>query len=135
MLGVVADRSADWIRQARRDLDSPRAQLRDGYYEWACFISQQAAEKALKAALQTRGSEAWGHSLVALVQALGGQTRVPEDLAEGCRLLDRYYVTARYPNGWPAGGPSDYIAQEDGTLAVGHSEAILRFCAGLVARP
>jgi HEPN domain-containing protein len=33
-----------------------------GNYDWACFISQQAAEKALKALSLFLGGEAWGHS-------------------------------------------------------------------------
>jgi HEPN domain-containing protein len=36
------DRSGDWLRQAERDLESARLILRGGFYEWACFISQQA---------------------------------------------------------------------------------------------
>lgn len=48
----MAERSGDRIRQARRDLESARAQERDGFFEWSCFIAQQAAEKAVKTALQ-----------------------------------------------------------------------------------
>lgn len=60
---AMAERSGDWYRQARRDLDSARAQRAAEFFEWACFISQQASEKALKAALQKLGGEAWGHSI------------------------------------------------------------------------
>jgi len=53
---VMAERSADWIKQAIRDLESAKAQKLDGFYEWTCFISQQASEKALKAVLQRMGA-------------------------------------------------------------------------------
>jgi len=39
----MAERSADWIKQAMRDLESAKAQKLDGFYEWTCFISQQAS--------------------------------------------------------------------------------------------
>lgn len=39
------ERSRDWIEQAKSDLEI-------GFYEWACFSSQQAAEKGVKAVFQ-----------------------------------------------------------------------------------
>ena len=62
----MPERSADWMKQALRDLESAKAQKQDEFFEWSCFISQQAAEKALKAVFQKIGAEAWGHSLLEL---------------------------------------------------------------------
>ncbi|MDQ7850022.1 MAG: HEPN domain-containing protein [Armatimonadota bacterium] len=45
----MAERSRDWVEQARRDLESARLQAEGGFFEWACFVSQQAAEKAVRA--------------------------------------------------------------------------------------
>jgi len=130
----MAERSADWMRQAGRDLASAKAQKRDGFHEWACFIAHQAAEKALKALLQKHGAQAWGHSLLGLLRAAGERVQVESDLETGAKLLDRYYIPARYPNGWTSGTPSDYLDEEDAEKAVGHSERILRFCQSLLAR-
>jgi HEPN domain-containing protein len=47
----MAERSADWMRQAEADLRHARHALEDGDYEWSAFASQQAAEKAIKAVL------------------------------------------------------------------------------------
>ena len=129
----MAERSADWLRQAQRDLESARAQRGDGFYEWACFISHQAAEKAVKAVLQRLGAEAWGHSLLALLAGLAEQASVPKKLRDGGKVLDRYYIPARYPNGWASGTPADYITEEDARDAIGHSEAIVQFCADFLA--
>ena len=52
----MPERSKDWIKQAWRDLDSARAQMEDGFFEWSCFIAQQAAEKAIKAIYQKMGA-------------------------------------------------------------------------------
>jgi HEPN domain-containing protein len=44
-------RTKDWLRQAERDLEHSKADLKGRYYEWVCFSAQQAAEKALKATI------------------------------------------------------------------------------------
>ena len=131
----MAERSGDWLRQARRDLDSARAQRAAEFYEWACFISQQASEKALKAVLQKLGGEAWGHSVADLLRTLQERVEVPADLHVSAVNLDRYYIPSRYPNGWAAGSPADYFTDEDADGAIGHSEAILRFCESVLAGP
>ena len=131
----MAERSGDWLRQARRDLDSARAQRAAEFFEWACFISQQASEKALKAALQKLGGEAWGHSIADLLRALKERMEVPAELHASAVNLDRYYIPSRYPNGWAAGSPGDYFTDEDASAAIGHSQAILRFCEGVLAGP
>jgi HEPN domain-containing protein len=50
------ERSADWIDQARGDLQHAQNDLQDGFYDWACFSAQQAAGKAVKAVLKQSGS-------------------------------------------------------------------------------
>jgi len=55
----VPERSGDWFKQAQRDLESAKAQMEDGFFEWTCFIAQQAAEKAVKAVYQKLRAEAW----------------------------------------------------------------------------
>jgi HEPN domain-containing protein len=49
------------------------------------------------------------------------------------RVLDRFYIPARYPNGWAEGIPADYISEEDACNALSHSEKIIRFCDSLLA--
>ena len=45
----MANIAYDWLRQAEHDLKHADLSLRNEDYEWACFASQQAAEKAVKA--------------------------------------------------------------------------------------
>jgi hypothetical protein len=61
---IVPRRIDDWMRQADKDLKHARTSLAAGDYEWACFASQQAAEKALKALYQSLGGESFGHSIL-----------------------------------------------------------------------
>ena len=130
----MPERSKDWIRQAQRDMDSARSQLRDEFFEWACFIAQQAAEKAVKAVLQTSGAEAWGHSVTDLLKSIKEKFEVPDVLIEKGKHLDRFYIPARYPNGWASGTPGEYITEEDAKDAIGNSEKILQFCSSLLAK-
>ena len=130
---AVSDRSADWIGQAWRDLKAAQVQRTAGFHEWACFISQQAAEKALKAVLQSLGAEAWGHSVTELLRAVSDRMEVETPLWEAARALDRYYIPARYPNGYAQGKPGDYITEQDSVHATSSAEEIVRFCDGFLA--
>ena len=130
----LADRSKDWIEQANRDLESARWEMKGGFHEWACFVSQQAAEKAVKAVYNRLAGEAWGHSIANLLQGLKEKIEVPDELLEAGRALDRYYIPARYPNGWDVGIPRDYYVEKDALAAIAHSEEVIRFCQSLLAR-
>jgi HEPN domain-containing protein/predicted nucleotidyltransferase len=71
-------RPQDWLRQAELDLQAA-TDLRDPGHEWACFLAQQAGEKAVKSAHERTGAEAWGQSVAGLLEELDG---VPADVME-----------------------------------------------------
>jgi HEPN domain-containing protein len=129
----MPERSTDWIGQAERDLSMAEQAANSGFPEWACFISQQAAEKALKAVFQKAGGTAWGHSVADLLRGLEKKYSIPDGLVKEGRSLDRWYVQARYPNGFPAGKPGDYVDSEDAEHAINGARRILQFCKGLLA--
>jgi HEPN domain-containing protein len=126
----MAERSEDWLTQARRDLESAVSQRENGFYEWATFIAQQAAEKACKAVLQRQGAEAWGHAISKLLRAIEDISGRSGDLQETAKFLDKFYIPARYPNGWGEGTPADYITKGDADNAIDNSEKIIRYCEG-----
>lgn len=131
----MAERSRDWMAQAERDLASARLQMAGGFWEWACFASQQAAGKAVKAVYQALGGEAWGHTVAGLLEGLRERAEVPDSVARCGERLDRFYVPTRYPNAWPQGSPGSHFTREDAEDAIGCAEAILRFCQGFLAGP
>lgn len=45
----MGDEHNVWLRQAERDLNTAKVNLRERIYDASAFFSQQAAEKALKA--------------------------------------------------------------------------------------
>ena len=71
------------MAQAGRDLSHARHSLEGGDFEWACFASHQASEKALKAVYQSLGGEARGHDLDGLLLGLGDRARIPENVVSG----------------------------------------------------
>lgn len=117
-------RQDDWYRQAQRKLASARWDLEGAFWEDACFSAQQAAELAVKALLQSQGRIELGHSVFQLLQRAEG---VPADLFAAARALDRHYIPARYPNGFPDGAPMDFYDAPTAEEALRCAEAILEF--------
>jgi len=131
----AVERSADWMDQARGDLDHARADLAGGFYEWACFSAQQAAEKAVKAVFQKLGHEAWGHSVAGLLQELAQRWEVPEELQELALELDKAYIPTRYPNAHQRGAPRHLYTRQEAERLIAYAARILAFCEGLLAAP
>jgi len=88
----------NWYEGALVDLDEAEAALSGERPNWALFASQQAVEKALKAAyiVLKRERPPRTHDLVELHRNLGIQ--LSEDLTEALSELTPYYSVARYPN-------------------------------------
>ena len=88
-----------WLEDAEEDLSVAEDLLRLGHYAASCFHSQQAAKKAVKAALYDREVEARGHSIQELLSLLARVAGVDVGgLVDDARLLDRHYAPTRYPN-------------------------------------
>ncbi len=77
---MLTSRAHDWFRQAIRDLEHAKKSLAMGDYEWACFASHQAAEKAVKALYQELGIEIWGHSVSKMLESLPEEHKPEESL-------------------------------------------------------
>jgi HEPN domain-containing protein len=125
MLPPVADRSADWLAQAERDLDQAVDSQRAARHEWACFAAQQAAEKAVKALHLRRGQEAWGHVVAKLLRELPVQITVPSLLVDKARVLD---------NGHPEGAPAEHYGELQSNQAIEYAGEILAFVRAEMAR-
>lgn len=130
----MVERSSDWIRQARRDLENARYEVAGGFYEMACFLSQQSAGMAVKAVYQALGAEAFGHSVAGLLLRLPEGYRPDEELVRLARELDKAYIPTRYPNALPEGAPYEAYTREEAERLIGHAERILRFCEDLLSR-
>jgi HEPN domain-containing protein len=130
----MPQRHGDWMRQARLDLDHARLAADASHVEWAVFAAQQAAEKACKALHMSLGSDAWGHDLTALLEALPQGHRAADDLIDRAKSLDKHYIPSRYPNGFDQGTPRDHYTVREARQAIADAETILEFCAHSIAR-
>lgn len=133
----MADRSGDWLEQARRDLEQAEQSMRAGRHEWACFAAHQAAEKALKGLNLALGQQAWGHTLTRLWAALPAQNWTPvppEDLEDRLRLLDGFSIPTRYPDSYPEGTPGEHFGRLQSEQALLHAGVIATWVGAALAQ-
>lgn len=112
-----------WLAQADYDLRAAQSNADSQLYAYACFISQQAAEKAIKAFLYSRGlRQVFGHSVVELCKQAVRFSKEFVSLGLDAGKLDRFYIPTRYPNGLPGGIPAEEFDQVDASesLALAH---------------
>lgn len=121
---------ARWMAQGEADLRAAETSAKAGHCEWACFQAQQAAEKALKAVLYKQGlTTAWGHSLVNLVEEASARDPTLAALDGDARLLDKYYVPTRSPNGLAAPAiPATFYTLGDAEKCLAPARSILTAC-------
>ncbi len=101
--------AALWFHQAGYDLKASRWNIQGGFHDTACFLAQQAGEKALKSLLYYLGARRaalFTHSLVEMVQEAGKKVDTLTGLLEDARGLDLHYnplpLSKRSPQRIPA---------------------------------
>ena len=89
---------ARWLRQAEQDLDDARFLKEGGRHNLACFMGQQAAEKAIKAYLyHKRVEDVWGHSLLDLCEDAKLFDMMFDTVKSEARQLDKYHYFPHRP--------------------------------------
>jgi len=118
-----------WLEAARETLESAGLDLEGGYYNWACFKAQQAAELAVRGLLHGIGAHAYGHSVALLLERASASLGwdVPGDLVECGKLLDKYYVPTRYPNAWAEGAPHYYYTRREASEAIACARLVVEW--------
>ena len=110
---------ARWLRQAQQDLVDAEFNRSGERYNLACFLCQQAAEKAVKAYLYHRGSEdVWGHSLIDLCEDAKVFEMFFDTIKSEARQLDKYFEITRYPGFLPGGICSEAFEDADAERAL-----------------
>jgi HEPN domain-containing protein len=123
----MPSRAQDWLNQAIRDLEQAQDSQNAGRHEWACFAAQQAAEKAVKALHLHQGQEAWGHVIARLLAELPASVAAPSNLMDKARVLDNFYIPARYPNSHPQGAPFEHYGPLQSEAAIRYAREIINF--------
>ena len=107
MKGEAKMEGLRWFEQAEADRKGAQLLFDGESYHLACFISQQVAEKALKAFIYAQGEEfVVGHSVESLSRWAAEYDPDFEKLRPKVALLDGYYIPTRYPNSLPDSIPA-----------------------------
>ena len=116
-----------WFQQASYDLKAVRWNIQGGFYDTACFLAQQAGEKALKSILYYQGARRTAlltHSLLEMTQEAVKKLSSVGSLFGEARELDLHYIPSRYPNGLPSGYPHQFYGEETAQQALKAAEKI-----------
>lgn len=118
-------RAEDLLDDAQDSLGAAKDLLASQRWAKVCFMSQQAAELAVKAALNALGKERRGHDIHRLLEELGQE--VPEALAfiEEAKILDQYYIPTRYMNAFAEGSARAHFTEKQAKEAIATVERIL----------
>ncbi|MCX8188320.1 MAG: HEPN domain-containing protein [Nitrososphaeria archaeon] len=130
----MVERSLDWLKQAKRDLENAEYEIRGEFYEYVCFLAQQASEKAVKAVFQKMGVEAFGYSVAGSIKRLSEHFNLDLELIRFAKELDKAYIPTRYPNAHPEGAPYELYTREEAERLVEYGRKIVRFCENLLSQ-
>lgn len=123
-----------WWSQAEDDRAFVTDMARAGrYFDKACFMAQQATEKAVKACLYGLGQrEVLGHAILEFVRQLSRHDPAFSGVDAPAARLDRHYIPTRYPNGLPGGAPFASYSAEDLALARRDMDAVFAVAGDLL---
>ena len=126
-----------WLKTAKGDLEAAKILMGSGKYAHACFHSQQAGEKAVKAVWYFLDADPWGHSITKLIQELESVDIKTHEKFEQVKrraiVLDRFYIPTRYPNGLPDLTPDDSFIEEDAKTGIENAEILIVTAISLIA--
>lgn len=88
-----------WLRQAEHDVRIAERHLQEASYSDCCFMSEQTAQKALKAFLFAQGERmVVEHSIFRMLKRAAGYDQGFTAPLENGKVLDQYYIPTRYPD-------------------------------------
>lgn len=124
----------EWRSAAAEDLRVAKL-LRDESPSTAAFHSQQAAEKALKAACIVAIDEAPRTYVVNhLLDELAANGHEPtHGVREAARILERFYAPTRYPDALGGIDPNKVYVANDASQAIAEAEIVIAFADVIVA--
>lgn len=119
----MREETENWWKQAKKDLVAAKNSLNSKDYEWACFQSNQSAEKALKALfLHKKRAIAPTHNLI----SLGRSLELPEELINSLKELNPEYTVARYPDAANA-APFETYTEQKAKEKIEQAEKVLKW--------
>ena len=112
----TSDRYRIWLLQSQYDLKASEESLNNRYYEWSCYQSVQAVEKALKAVIIHAGWRSpMTHKLGVLLSMCNRANDTFRTVKFNFRKIEAYTFITRYPFIYPGQNiaPHDLITEHD----------------------
>jgi len=119
-----------WLATAEEDLQAAQTLLDARMYAQACFYSQQAGEKAVKALWYAMDAEPWGHSVQRLVADFPRRDDLPDPgtWIERSAILDKFYIPTRYPNSLPDLTPGQVYQRDEAEQGLQTARSLVTAC-------
>ena len=114
-----------WLRQAGFDIQAAELSIQSGFYEWACFQSEQCVEKALKSVLVHGGYRPPKIHKISILVSLCNNTNPEFSKTKfSFRDIESFTFISRYPFLIPGENmaPHDYITYEDAKLCLNEAK-------------
>lgn len=119
------ERALDLLEDAEDFLGAAKDLFKTRRWSKVCFNSQQSAELALKAALNSLGVERKGHDLCELLdELLSYQFKGLERFRDKVKVLDQYYIPTRYANAFYSGSAMKHYTEAQAMEAITYAEEI-----------
>lgn len=123
-----SERYKIWLKQAEFDYEAAVCSSKNGFFEWACFQSEQAVEKALKAVLVKAG---WRppkmHKLAVLMAYCNKANKKFRKTKFAFRDLESFTFVSRYPFLIPGEdlSPHEFITLDDAQGCINQARTFL----------
>jgi len=117
-----------WLDQAKHDLDAAKISMKEGFFEWACYQSIQAVEKALKAVVVQSGYRPpRTHKLGILMGMSNSANPLFKNVKLDFRKIESYTFVSRYPFVVPGQNitPHEAVNKKDAETCLGQASNIL----------
>ena len=124
-----------WLAQAEHNLRATQVMVENGLWAMACFLAQQTAQLALKAYLFGQGRRFVNvHSIRTLAEECSKYDAAFSPIIEHGGVLDRYYLSTRYPDALPAPAiPYQSFTEQEAQQALGYVTEMVKLVTARIA--
>lgn len=117
-----------WLEQAEHNLKVAENNLKVKFYSDACFMAEQTVQVGLKAfIIYHKKRLIWEHSIQELAKMCSQYDKSFRKFIEYGKILDRYYITTRYPNALARPAvPYETYTEKDAKEAIKFAREIIK---------
>jgi HEPN domain-containing protein/predicted nucleotidyltransferase len=124
-----------WLAQAEHSLRTTQVMVENDLWAMACFLAEQTAQLALKVYLFGQGRRFVNvHSISTLAEECSKYDAAFSPIIEHGGVLDRYYLSTRYPDALPAPAiPYQSFTEQEAQQALGYVTEMVKLVKARIA--